>query len=241
MNLLQQFDQVAIINLPERGDRRRETIREFMRAGWSVDQENVMFFPAIRPASPEGFPSSGVRGCFLSHMHAIRQASRDGAGSILIMEDDIAFRKDADRIGLEAIEELGDKSWDIIYFGHALEAGSIPADRKMEKISEPLLLAHFYALNGRCFDRFTGFLDELLLRPAGHPDGGPMHYDGAISTFRMQNPDVDTYVVNPSIGYQRSSRTDLHPLGIRDTSPLLSPFTKGIRQAKNAFRRFLDQ
>ena len=53
MNVRQQFDRVAIINLPESVERRREAILEFMGAGRSLDQETAMLnlscdLPVIR-------------------------------------------------------------------------------------------------------------------------------------------------------------------------------------------------
>ena len=55
------------------------------------------------------------------------------------------------------------------------------------------------------------FMEELQQRPPGHPDGGPMHIDGAYSTFRVQNPDVVTLIASPNLGWQRSSRSDVTP------------------------------
>lgn len=87
------------------------------------------------------------------------------------------------------------------------------------------------------FDRFLEFLELVLERPPGHPDGGPMYYDGALSTFQMQNRDINTYVVVPTLGYQRSSRSDLHPTSLLDELSLLTPFAKGVRRLKNILKR----
>lgn len=238
MNFLNHFEQVSIINLPERTDRKQETLQEFSRAGWDIDGTRVSFFPALRPETPDGFPTCGVRGCFLSHMEVLRKARENRAATVLIMEDDIAFTRDIDEIGTTVMAELDGIEWGFIYFGHDRPVKTnIP---RVEQISEPLLLAHFYAINGSCLERFLPFLEEILKRPAGHPDGGPMHYDGAISTFRIQNPDIPTYIVYPSLASQRSSRTDLHALSIFDRWSLLAPLTTTLRRAKNALKRVLS-
>jgi hypothetical protein len=236
MNFIDCFDRVAVVNLPERIDRKRETLEEFRHAGWDPANYSDVFFPAIRPESANGFPSVGVRGCFSSHMEILKQAKADNLNNVLILEDDIAFAKETDAAGKRIMEQLEGEDWGFIYFGHEHPDNAI-RQPGIEKISEPLRQTHFYAVNGPYLDRFLSFLEEVLKRPAGHPDGGPMHYDGAISTFRMQNPDITTYIAFPTLGTQRSSRTDLHDLSIWDRLPALSPFATGARKAKNALRR----
>ena len=59
--------------------------------------------------------------------------------------------------------------------------------------------------------RLVDFLETVLRRPPGHPDGGPMHVDGAYCTFRNQNPEVITLVAHPNLGWQRRSRGDITP------------------------------
>ncbi len=75
--------QKWVINLKDRTDRRREMIEQLERVGWSAQ-----FFPAVRPADAGTFPSIGARGCFLSHLALLKQAT---SGHILLMEDDLNF------------------------------------------------------------------------------------------------------------------------------------------------------
>lgn len=82
------------------------------------------------------------------------------------------------------------------------------------------MLAHFYGVNGRVLDRLVAFLELVMSRPPGHPDGGPMHVDGAFSTFRQQNPDVLTLAASPSLGWQRSSRSDIASNRWYDRTPV---------------------
>ena len=236
MTIIDYFDRTSIINLPERADRRKETREEFKRIGWPIENEKADFFPAIRPEKPAGFPSAGVKGCFLSHMNVIQKARHDNLANILIMEDDIAFISGIDKIADEALQELNQTDWGFLYFGHE-HMSDFSSGKRLEKITEPLMLAHFYAVNATIFDRYLEFLNQVLERTPGHPDGGPMHYDGALSTFRMRNRDINTFVVIPSLGYQRSSRTDLHQLSIWDKWSLLSPLATGVRKIKNALKR----
>ena len=236
MTIIDYFDRTAIINLPERADRRVETRNEFNRAGWQLENKKTDFFTAIRPESAAGFPSAGVRGCFLSHMNAIKKAQYDNLANILIMEDDIAFVSDINKIADEALQELDQTEWGFLYLGHE-HLSDLPTDKRVVEITEPLLLKHFYAVSGKIIERFLQFLEQVLERPPGHPDGGPMYYDGALTTFRMQNRDIKTFVIVPSLGYQRSSRSDLHQHSGFDTWPFLNPITAGIRKMKNLIKR----
>ncbi len=118
MTIIDYFDRTSIINLPERSDRRSETIDEFKRIGWPIKNEKVNFFPAIRPDTPDGFPSLGAKGCLLSHMSAIKKARQDNLANILIMEDDIAFISDINIVAAEALQELEGTDWGFLYLGH---------------------------------------------------------------------------------------------------------------------------
>ena len=236
MTIIEYFDRTSIINLPERADRRAETRDEFNRAGWPIENNKADFFSATRPELANGFPSAGVRGCFLSHMNAIKKARYDSLANILIMEDDIAFVTDTNSIASEAFHELDQVNWGFLYLGHEHKSYDSP-EKRLERITEPVPGKYFYAINSTIFDRFLEFLELVLERPPGHPDGGPMYYDGALSTFLMQNRDINTFVVVPSLGYQRSSRSDLHPTFILDELTLLKPLSSVFRSLKNTIIR----
>lgn len=236
MNPNHFFDRTVIINLPERTDRKEETIRELLRFGWRVDGEKTMFVSAISPEDAAGFPNAGVRGCFLSHLNAIRNARRDNLSNILVMEDDIAFVSGMGRILGHALDIGGWSDWDLLYLGHD-ESLHGRQEHRLVKMESPLSLAHCYAVKDRIFDRLTGFLETLARRQPGDLRGGPMHYDGALSTFRAQNPDITTYALMPGIAYQRSSRTDLHRLPPWDRWVVLRPAVSALRRLGNAVKR----
>ena len=100
------------------------------------------------------------------------------------------------------------------------------------------MTTHFYAVNGRIFDRLLRFLEELQRRPPGHPDGGPMHLDGAYSTFRDQNPDVVTLIASPNLGWQRTSRSDITPKWWHRV-PGLRPLAVAAITSKTRLKRWL--
>jgi glycosyl transferase family 25 len=237
MNIIEYFERVRIINMVSRKDRRNETEVNFSRHGFPVNTQEVSFFNAISPAEAKGFPNPGVRGCFLSHMNILEEAKNAKVDKVLVLEDDIQFAKKIVQEGALAVEQLDDLDWDIVYFGHAL--GDTSDDVRWEKVTEPMLLAHFYAINGKTLERFTQFLKLLLERPPGDPQGGPMHYDGAINTFMQQNEDIKVFYCSKNLGYQRPSKTDLHELSIVDKSIFLRPIMVVYRKIKQRCLRYI--
>jgi hypothetical protein len=233
MNVIDFFDRTRIINLASRSDRRAETDAEFAKYGFQTRTKKADYFPACCPAAADGFPSAGVRGCFLSHMTVIEEAQRDGLANVLVLEDDISFSKHILEYGAIATQALQDLDWDIAYFGHAL--ASDPSETCWKAVDQPMLLAHFYAINGKALAGLVQFLHQVLARPPGHPDGGPMHYDGALNTFMRQNPSIKAYYFSKNLGYQRPSMTNLHEVSILDRNALLRPFAALLRQAKRAY------
>jgi len=227
--MIDYFEHTQIINLASREDRRRETIEEFRNNGFPINTDKVSFFEAIQPTEAQGFPNTGTRGCFLSHLKIIENAKNAGYQRILILEDDATFSKNIADIAPIAIEALDNMDWDLAYFGHSLEESDA---LEWRPLSQPMLLAHCYAINGKSLDKLCQFLHDILDRPAGHPDGGPMHYDGALNTFRAQNDDIQSFYFAKNLAYQRPSMTNIHDTSIYDKHPLLKVFTHLLRKAK---------
>ena len=228
------FGRLRIINLRRRADRRAETLAELTQLGESLEATRQAFFEAIEPSTAAGFPSAGVRGCYLSHLAVLEQALEDRVDTILVMEDDITFVRDARRQLAEATRGLAVFNWDIAYFGHA--QGRLPGAPGWKRVPGPMRFAHCYAVNGRTLQRLVDFLHQILAREPGHPDGGPMHFDGALSTFLGRNPDIQAYYFSRNLAYQRPSRTDLHRPSLLDRTPVLRRAAAPLRWLK---RRYL--
>ena len=235
-NLFLEFDRISIINLAERRDRRRQVTRELAAAGVEVDGHHVRFFEAIRPDGPGAFPSTGARGCFHSHLQVLRQARAEGVERLLVLEDDVMFTtalRDAKRLAFA----LRDDDWHLAYPGHLLPPLSGPL--RWEQTDAPLMTAHCYAVAGHALPTVIRFLEDCLGRPAGHPAGGPMHYDGALTTLRAQQPNLVTLVASRSLARQRSSRSDI--MGPSWLDHLRVPgLAAGARWLRNGWRRLAE-
>lgn len=235
MKMMDFFDRIYVVNLPERKDRRKMIVQELDKAGMSLTSNKIEIFPAIRPKDAGEFPSIGARGCFLSHFNILKKAKEDGLANVLIVEDDLTISKQFSLDQEMLVERLRCTDWDFVYFGHG-EKTEATVQTKLQPFFEPMMLTHFYGVNGKTLERLLSFLEQLQQRSAGHPDGGPMHLDGAYSTFRGQNPDVVTLIASPNLGWQRSSRSDIH-LNWFDQVPVFREFTGVARVVKRRLKQ----
>ena len=69
-------------------------------------------------------------------------------------------------------------------------------------------------------------------------NGGPMDIDGAYSTFRQLYPEIITLVANPSLGYQRSSRSDITPYRWFDKPGILRFLSSKMRRIKQGIKKW---
>jgi hypothetical protein len=234
--LLSFFDKIYIINLPERCDRRQKIQQELSLLGIAESHQQVAFFPAIKPTHAGDFPSIGARGCFLSHLEVLRQAKAENLNNVLIMEDDLAFSRRLIQQQGAIVGQLKNLNWDFVYFGHRENLASSPSGM-FQEYSEALMLAHFLGVNQTAIAPLIYFLETILTRPSGHPEGGPMHVDGAYSTFRQQHPELITLIANPSLGFQRSSPSNIVGYKWFETLPVLTQMVRATREVKNWHKR----
>lgn len=238
--LAEYFDCIYVINLPERQDRLNRVKKELERVSWKIGDNGVRIFPAFKHSERAGFPNAGARGCFLSHLECIRRAHAEKRRSILVLEDDICFSSALDRLGPAIIAQLKATEWDLAFFGHH-GTGAIPdakpdtSPHELKFIPWPAEIQgmHFYAINGRIFARLIGDIERHIHGVEGDQEYGPMPVDGAFNIFRRNNPDVRTLIVQPKLGWQTSSRSDITPRSF-DRIPLFQPFIRALRSVKAA-------
>jgi glycosyl transferase, family 25 len=208
VNFSDHFGLTRVINLADRKDRYREVERQLEQLGTAFVADKVEVFPAVRVAGAEGFPSPGVRGCFLSHLGVLQDARARGVASVLVIEDDLEVSaRDIPRLE-SVLKQLPAQPWGVLHLGHILELRGSGA-ASLQPFDGPIQTAHFYAIHRDILDRLIAYLEGCLVRPPGDPIGGPMHFDGALTMFRAANPGVATLVAQPSLGGQRSSRSDI--------------------------------
>lgn len=201
------FGRIYVINLASRPDRLAEIRDQFSAVGLSVGRGCVRRVEAARPAEPGPWPSIGARGCFMSHLGVLRDATERGLDRIAIVEDDLDWSRAFMGMGRAEIEALGEGDWQFLHGG--LEPGQGPVRPEPLAPERPVLLSHFIALRGEAVARAASYLREMAARPPGSPEGGPMHVDGAYSWFRSDNRDLPAAICVPALGHQRPSATDV--------------------------------
>jgi hypothetical protein len=209
LSLADIFSCTFVINLRERTDRRKAITRELAAAHMPLVTGRVEMFAAIRPTEALGFPSVGVRGCFLSHLAVLKKALERSLSNVLVIEDDLAMSPLIKTSVQHIADALNGMQWGIVYLGHAERVPGVGPPMFLN-FTGALRTTHFYAVNGPIVPRLVEYLNEVTRRPPGHPLGGPMHIDGALNMFRRLNPDVATWISQPNVGKQRPSRSDVH-------------------------------
>ncbi len=234
MNSIQDFAGIYVINLAHRVDRRKEISAQLALLGLSFASPNVTLFEAIRPPDAGGFDSIGAHGCFMSHLGVLRQAV--SLGNVMILEDDLDFVANVDTLLRTALAELP-AQWGMFYGSCVIDLVSDGTPITRVPSSTSLRTSHFVAFNGPVIAPLVSYLEAILRRPPGHIDGGPMHVDGAYARFRAENPDMTVFAAIPELGYQRSSRTDIHALKWFDRAPGVRQFVEMIRRHRAGAKR----
>lgn len=234
MRFIDFFDRAYVINLPSRIDRRQEIEKELEGAEIPLKLGKVELFPAIKPDKADPFVSVGTKGCFLSHLNILKKAKADGLKNVLILEDDLRFQKKFKQYGDLLAQELSKRDWHIVHFGFFFPDRSLPYSKDeiptLKPCPDEIQGTHFYAVNGNVIDQLIDFLEVLMHRPVGHPDGGVMSIDGALNVFKWQHPEIVRLVLDPPFGDQRSSRSDISPSRL-DQIPVLNSFVELARNA----------
>jgi len=211
-------------------------VRELDAVGMQLEPGRLEIFPAIRPPDQGDFTSIGVRGCYLSHLDVLREALRKGAKRVLVMEDDVAISPRLPQVERALVDALSSMPWGIVYFGH--HAANIPASSlPLVRSYEMTICAHFYGISDVVLADLVKHLEAILSRPAGHPDGGPMHYDGALATFRTRNPG-HTLFASPNLAWQRNSRSDIADARWFDRIPVARVAVAKARTIRNRWNRW---
>ena len=214
MEILDYFDRLAIVHLPDRVDRLQALTKELSRVGIDIDSAKVTIPDPPMPKTPNGYPSRGVYGSFLSHVEIIETAYRDGLDTVWVLEDDAIFSKRFRAAQQRRIAGLlRDNEWDMCFIGHTVYKELPDSPTGLLRFSGPFIWAHSYAVHRRVMPRLIEFLRLTEARETGHPEGGKIYIDAAYFFFRQQNPDVISVVSSPCFSVQKGSPSSLSPSG----------------------------
>ena len=237
-NFLRAFDAVYLLNLPERTDRLRESFAVLEE----VDAEArtlVEVVPGVRATEAHGFPSVGAYGCFKAHLQALRLAMERGVGSVLVLEDDFYVEREMEGAWPTVEAVLAGEPWDLVNVGFHDSFDLTQEDERglVFRTNEALGLAHCYAVSGAALPALVAYLELVLVRPEGHPQGGAMHFDGALHHFFVEHPGAVRLRLRRSLVGQRSSRSDIAGARWFDRDLAGAGWAvAGLRRLRNRFR-----
>ena len=208
--LLDYFDRLAIIHLPDRVDRFRAIRRELASIGVDINDPKVSIPDPPMPESAHGYVSRGVYGSFLSHLDILETAYRDGLETVLVLEDDAIFSKKFRKQQSTVCQHLRENLWDFCFIGHSWDPSFPNSPTSLMRYSGPFIWAHAYAVHRRIMARWIDYLQKTTEREEGHPDGGKVYIDAAQYLFRHFNPDVICVVSSPCFSVQKGSPSSLN-------------------------------
>jgi hypothetical protein len=212
MGIIDYFDRVAIVHLPDREDRFRALRAELSRIDIDINGPKVTIPDPPMPASSNGYRSRGVYGSFLSHIEILEAAFRDGLETVWILEDDAIFSKKFQTLQASTAQHLRENTWDMFFVGHTvmkyLEFPNSPTG--LLRFSGPFIWAHSYAVHRRIMPRLIEYLRQTENREVGHPEGGKLYIDAAYFFFRQANPDAICVVSSPCFSVQKGSPSSLN-------------------------------
>jgi glycosyl transferase, family 25 len=195
----------------DRADRQRHLERELDRTELPFEVQ-----VAERPTDAGGFASVGQRGCFESHLRALRAARDQDVDVAVIVEDDAVIVHRFPELLEQVQRELIDHDWSVLLLGY------LPLESPSKVFSLELLTphvarsrhwefvgSHLYAVHRDALDALiTDF--ERRLEPGGHRIG----VDGILNEFRFLTA-TDTLVCVPNLSRQGPS-----PSGITEGTGL---------------------
>ncbi len=246
------FDKIFIINLDSRVDRWISTVGELEKNGIT----NYERFSAIRirdhksidpilynnchltPLANNFHYHIGMVGCKLSHIAIISMAKKRGYKRILILEDDIVFKSNAESLFKKSVSQLPD--WDMLYLGGTVFVPNVAvADKTAISRAHGILTTSSYAL-----DNSNGIFDFIL-------EHLPT-YGGEVDVFYVYSLQMDkipqslkkysvgvkhkfkTYITNPPIVSQGGSKSDILP-----SQRSINPFHGQFKQDSYCYENFL--
>jgi len=191
------FDKTFCINLDRRKDRWEECLTEFNK----YNLLDIERFTAIDgnnlPQVKSGFVTPSRLALVLTNIDILEKAIQNNYESILILEDDVEFTNEVNKIS-EYFKFLPE-DWDMLYFGgnHNQHMGIAPPKIINEKVCKlhHTFSTHCVAINKRAF---TTILNRLKKR------------DNALDVIYVElQSTLNAYSFYPMIATQRVSFSDI--------------------------------
>lgn len=213
-SLLKFVDKTFIINLVEREDRLKNSIKQLSFFGL----QNYEIFEAIKPKFDEidtrlyeNYSKNlsycykkyvvGATGCKLSHLKIIKNAMEKNYDKIMILEDDFLFCENFNSQLFQFLKNLKDINWDMLYLGGnnrclPISSYCIPTKIKNLYKCNEVKCTHAYILDSKLFPKIVKDLET---------------YTAEIDNYYVTEiqPYYDCYICDPIIVKQVDSFSNI--------------------------------
>lgn len=236
MRLIDFFDRLYVIHLPERIDRYQALQGELANIGIDIRDPKVRFPAPPYPTDAHGFPSLGVYSNFIRHLGILKECLADGVERVWILEDDAIFRHQLrdESYQEQIIQRLTQDDWGMCFLGHKISKHELRSRSKgLVPFQGEFLWAHCYSVNVRILPQLIAYMEETLVNPADHPRGGKMYIDGVYNVFRKLHPEVVTLVSNPNLSSQKGCLSSLADRRWYDKFNVLQPMITSARALRD--------
>jgi glycosyl transferase family 25 len=241
MQLIDFFDRLYIIHLPERVDRYQALKKELATIGIDIQGSKVRLPKPLYPTDAHGFPSIGVYSNFTRHLGILKECLEEGVERVWILEDDAIFRHQLrqEKEQEELIQRLSQNDWDLCFLGHKISKAALRSQpRGLVPFQDEFLWAHCYCVHARVLPQLVQYLEETLVNPEGHPRGGRLYIDGAFNMFRHLYPEVVTLVSNPNLSSQKGCPSSVAQRRWYDGYTVTRPIIATLRSLRDEAWRF---
>lgn len=155
------IDQVYIVNLPERTDRRMKWEKQSDQLGNLRDK--VIFFSAIDGKSINNTTNlkDGELGCSLSHLKIWEDAKKNGHKIILVMEDDVILKDGFDLALQELLKDIPeDFDWCYLYNSWDYRPAEDFSQKLLRVIASLGTVAYIVKISS--LERIRPYVEELI-------------------------------------------------------------------------------
>jgi GR25 family glycosyltransferase involved in LPS biosynthesis len=152
------FDKIYCINLDRRTDRWEECQKIFTKLGLEVERFSAIDGKQL--TLPHGSVYNAEIAGAMSHTNVLKYAKEKGYKNILILEDDVEFHPDTNKLFDEFSKQLP-KDWEMVFFGGNHVGGAIPVSENIQRLFGSYAI-HAYGIREDVYDIIIKFMSDKI-------------------------------------------------------------------------------
>ena len=196
---------IYYINLDKRQDRNQEFLGEMARM-------NIINFTRI-PATH--MPKQGALGCSLSHIKALETFLESTHGTCCILEDDFTFVLGQRQVA-SLFKTLETVPYDVCMLAANVLSSDATEHTLLRKVHDAQTTAGYCVSKSYARTLLANFREGAAKLKEGFETGGKKEPRFCLDIFwKSLQPSAKWYVMNPKMGIQRESYSDIEERSVR--------------------------